>query len=184
MFVNFIFKTFFQRFFFIFSGPNNSHQFRALALGGLPRALSLDTSFNSHFRDFEHSFKSATVSRRTVAPVTTIAQIGSSTLNNNNSSGATGSNGKLDCQGYNPNLPQGAQGKIFIAYILCRVSFVLQSIAPRFLLSTVGDENGTKSKLLSTVSNQMLSNLILINLIFSIFTSQFNATKALCLANL
>lgn len=46
----------------------------------------------------------------------------SSNNNNNNTSAVTSTNGKiLDCQGYNPNLPQGAQGKtFFFAYLNIR----------------------------------------------------------------
>lgn len=57
---------------------------------------------------------------RTIA---TTAQVAATINNNNNNNNNSNTNGKIDCQGYNPNIPQGTQGKkiqtktIFCVYL-------------------------------------------------------------------
>ncbi|XP_063704171.1 protein lozenge-like [Culicoides brevitarsis] len=109
------------------TSPTNSHRFSSLTIGRLP----IDHFANhhlTHFREYERMKQRHSVSDRTSTSSTASnsAQISSTTLsstnnnnnnnnsssnnNNNNNAAVTSTNGKiLDCQGYNPNLPQGTQ---------------------------------------------------------------------------
>lgn len=106
----------------IFAGPTSGHRFPSIAFSSLPRTLSLDASFNSHFRELE-PFKSGsgTASVRSSSQRSSNNNNITTTNNNHNNNNLThhASNGnsvKMECQqGYNLNMPQGQQGE-FITY--------------------------------------------------------------------